>query len=154
MGRFPTVGLSLSCVNGKSFLFEPIILAQKLEIPTFVIFDADGNTTKPDNRAKHARDNAIILKLLGGDPSDTFPSAPVWHDKFVVWPANLGAVLKAEVGAAAWEPAYSAATKGLGNPEGSFAKNTVHIGEHLALLKSKKIAIPTLDRICEAIMRQ
>jgi hypothetical protein len=118
----------------------------------FCDFDADGNTTNPDHRKKHARDNGIILKLLGGDPADPFPTAPVWHDKFVVWPANLGTLLKAEVGAAIWEPAYSAATMGLGNPEGSFAKNTVHIGEHLALLKAKKAPIPTLDRICSTIM--
>jgi putative ATP-dependent endonuclease of OLD family len=149
---FRRSGCHLVAVNGKSFLFEPIVVSQQLGIPTFVIFDADGNTANPDHRKKHARDNGIILKLLGGDPAEPFPAAPVWHENFVVWPANLGTLLKAEVGAAVWEPAYSAATKGLGNPEGSFAKNTVHIGEHLALLKAKDAMIPTLDRVCSTIM--
>lgn len=149
---FRRSGCHLVAVNGKSFLFEPIVVAQQLGIPTFVIFDADGNTANPDNRTKHARDNSIILKLVGGDPADPFPTTPVWHSSFVVWPANLGTLLKAEVGATVWDPAYSAATKGLGNPEGSFAKNTVHIGEHLALLKAKRAKIPTLDRICSTIM--
>jgi putative ATP-dependent endonuclease of OLD family len=149
---FRRSGSHLVAVNGKSFLFEPIVIAQQLDIPTFVIFDADGNTANPEHRKRHARDNAIILKLLGGDASEPFPAAAVWHEKFVVWPANLGTLLKAEVGPAVWDPSYTAATKGLGNPEGSFAKNTVHIGEHLALLKAKNVIIPTLDRICSTIM--
>jgi putative ATP-dependent endonuclease of OLD family len=149
---FRKSGCHLVAVNGKSFLFEPIVLSKQLGIPTFVIFDADGNTVQEDNRKKHARDNSIILKLVEGDPSKPFPDAPVWSEKYVVWPANLGTLLKTEVGAALWEPAYSAATKGLGNPEGSFAKNTVHIGEHLALLRAKNAKLPTLDRICSTII--
>jgi predicted ATPase len=149
---FRKSGCHLVAVNGKNFLFEPIILTQKLGIPTFVIFDADGNTTHPNNRKKHERDNAIILTLLGGNAAEPFPNAPVWTDRFVVWPANLGTALKAEVGAAVWDPAYTAATKGLGNPEGSFTKNTVHIGDHLALLLAKSAKLPTLDRICKTII--
>jgi len=149
---FRRSGCHLVAVNGKSFLFEPIVIAEQLGIPTFVIFDADGNTTNANNRNRHERDNKIILNLLGGNAGDPFPAAPVWTDKFVVWPANLGSLLKSEVGAVIWEPAYSAATKGLGNPEGSFAKNTIHIGDHLALLKAKNAKLQTLDRICETII--
>lgn len=150
--EFRKSGCHLVAVNGKSFLFEPIVIAKQLEIPTFVIFDADGNTSNENNRKRHERDNSIILKLLDGNPAEPFPASPVWTDKFVLWPANLGAVLKAEVGSETWDPAYSAATKGLGNPEGSFAKNTVHIADHLALLRAKGTKLPTLDRICKTII--
>lgn len=150
--EFRKSGCHIVAVNGKNHLCEPIVIAKELGIPTFVIFDADGNTTNANNRNKHQIDNVMILKLLGGDPTTPFPTTPVWTDKFVVWPANLGSTLKVEVGSAVWDPAYTSATKGLGNPEGSFAKNTIHIAEHLALLKAHNANLPTLDRICNAVI--
>jgi hypothetical protein len=145
-------GGHIVAVNGKSYLTEPIVLAKQLGIPFFVLFDADGNTANPSHKNKHRIDNTILLKLLDGDPNDPFPAAPVWKKRFVLWPENLGKTLKDEVGAAIWEPAYTEATKGLGNPQGSFGKNTVHIGDHLAILKNKNVKLSTLDKICQTIL--
>lgn len=145
-------GCNIIAVNGKSALFEPLAIAKQLGIPTFVIFDADGNETNPGRRNLHQKDNSLVLSLLGGDASQPFPSAATWHDQFVMWPINLGVLLKGEAGSAVWDSTYSAATKGLGNPEGSFQKNTVHIGEHLSILKGKGVKLPTLDRLCSTIL--
>ncbi|WP_142250149.1 AAA family ATPase [Bradyrhizobium sp. UNPF46] len=145
-------GCNIVAVNGKSALLEPLVIAKKLAIPHYVVFDADGNVENAGRRNLHRLDNTKVIKLLDGDASEPFPTATVWADRFVLWPVNLTTTLKAEVGASVWETSYSAATKGLGNPEGSFLKNTVHIGEHLAILQNKGSKLPTLDRLCEMIL--
>jgi len=145
-------GCSIVAVNGKSLLIEPLLIAKELGIPAFVVFDADGNEQNPGRRNLHKLDNLKILSLLEGDLNTPFPDNPVWTSSYAVWPENLGSILKQEVGAALWETSYSAATKGLGNPSGSFVKNTIHIGDHLAILRGKGATIPTLDRLCSAIL--
>ncbi|WP_315810828.1 ATP-dependent nuclease [Bradyrhizobium sp. SZCCHNR3107] len=145
-------GCNLVAVNGKSSLVEPLLIAKELNIPTFVIFDADGNVQDAGRRNLHRLDNLKILRLLDGDIDTPFPGAAVLTDKYAMWPQNLGVILKEEVGATVWDTSYSAATKGLGNPSGSFVKNTVHIGDHLAILREKGVKIPTLDRLCASIL--
>jgi hypothetical protein len=146
-------GVHIVPVNGKSYLIEPVVVAEGLSIPTFVIFDADGNNISPNWRPKHERDNRTLLTLLGGDPAQPFPAAPVWTDRFVQWPNNLSDTLRAEVGQPDWDRAYSEATQGLGNPEGSFGKNLVHIGNHLEILHAKDKVPQSLDKLCTEIMR-
>ncbi|UWU78310.1 AAA family ATPase [Bradyrhizobium huanghuaihaiense] len=145
-------GCNIFVANGKSSLIEPLLIAKELGIPTFVVFDADGDVQDPGRRNLHKLDNLKILTLLDGDVNTPFPDNPVWTSSYAVWPENLGSILKQEAGATLWDSSYSAATRGLGNPSGSFTKNTVHIGDHLAILRSKGAKIPTLDRLCAAIL--
>lgn len=150
---FRRYGAHIIPVNGKSYLVEPLIVAETLNIPAFAIFDADGNITNSSTRPKHEKDNKELLSILGGDPNIPFPSETVWADRFVQWASNLGATLRAEVGEAKWDRTFEKATKGLGNPEGSFLKNPVHIGDHLEILHSEGINLPSLDKLCKEIMR-
>ncbi|UWU68089.1 ATP-dependent endonuclease [Bradyrhizobium sp. NC92] len=145
-------GCNIVAANGKSSLIEPLLIARELGIPTFVVFDADGNEQNPGRRNRHKLDNLKILALLDGDVTTPFPDNPVWTSSYAIWPENLGAILKQEAGAALWDSSYSAATKGLGSPSGSFVKNTVHIGDHLAILRGKGAKMPTLDSLCAAIL--
>lgn len=145
-------GCNIVAANRKSSLIEPLLIAKELGIPTFVVFNADGNEQNPGRRNLHKLDNLKILALLDGDVNTPFPDNPVWTSSHVIWPENLGSILKQEVGAALWDTSYSAATEGLGNPSGSFVKNTIHIGDHLAILREKGAKMPTLDRPCAAIL--
>ena len=145
-------GCHLVAANGKSYLVEPIIIAQELDIPVFTLFDADGNKTNPSERGRHEIDNKAILKLLGGNDANPFPSQTVWGNSYVQWSTNLGDVLKSEVGAGIWDQTYSEATKGLGSPQGSYLKNFIHIADHLDLLKEKGNTPASLDRLCEEII--
>jgi putative ATP-dependent endonuclease of the OLD family len=65
----------------------------------------------------------------------------------------LADTLKAEVGEPGWDQTYTEATKGLGNPEGSFGKNLVHIANHLEILHAKDKVPQSLDKLCAEIMR-
>ena len=141
--------------NGKSHLITPLLIAQELGILTFVIFDADSNITKQDQKSQHEKDNKTLLKLLNGDDNEPFPSTTVWGSKYTMWDTNLGRVLKLEVEEikqGIWDQTYSTATKGLGGPAGSYGKNTMHIGNHLTLLKKNGIDIPSLTRLCDLIV--
>lgn len=139
--------------GGKSYFIEPIIIAQALRISVFVLFDADGNKTDPTERKLHEIDNKALLKLLGGNESDPFPSKIVWGESYVQWPTNLGDVLKTELGAHIWDTSFGKATRGLGNPVGSYKKNPIHIGDHLDLLKEGGHTPASLDRLCTEIIR-
>jgi putative ATP-dependent endonuclease of the OLD family len=151
--KFRRHGCHLIAANGKSYLIEPIVIAQALEIPVFALFDADGNKTNQSERTRHEKDNKALLKLLGGNDADPFPKATVWGLSYVQWPTNLGDLLKTELGATVWDQTFGEATKGLGNPEGSYLKNPVHIGDHIEVLNAKGHALTSLDRLCTEIIR-
>jgi putative ATP-dependent endonuclease of the OLD family len=124
-----------------------------LGVPRYVIFDSDGNITNTNARPKHEKDNKTLLSLLGGDPTQVFPSKPTWSESFAQWPTNLGDLFRSEVGEAEWDKTFGEASKGLGNPEGSYAKNPVHIGDHLQLLHAKGSVPQTLIKLCDEILR-
>lgn len=151
--EFRRHGAHIVPVNGKSYLVEPIVVAGCLGIPHFAIFDADGNQTSPNSRSQHEKDNKSLLTLLGGDPNNPFPTAPVWSPRFTQWPFNLGDTLKSEVGQLDWDQTFGAASKGLGSPEGSYEKNPVHIGDHLQLLNDKGKIPTTLIKLCDELLK-
>jgi putative ATP-dependent endonuclease of OLD family len=141
--------------NAKSNLMTPLIMAQELGIPTFVIFDADGNKTAHTKR--HEKDNKALLTLLNGNSNEPFPDSTVWHTNFVVWSHNFGHTLRSEVETiqhGLWDQTYTETTKDLGidDASGQHAKNIVHIGNHLTLLKQKGIDIPSLTKLCDTIL--
>lgn len=151
--EFRRYGAHFIPVNGKGYLFEPLVVASELGIPAFCIFDADGDKTSANERPKHEKDNRELLTLLGGDPSKPFPDATVWHTRFVQWPTNLGAILRAEVDKTIWDETFGAATKELGSPEGSFAKNPIHVGTHLSLLAAKHTVPSSLEDLTKAVLK-
>ena len=145
-------GCHIVPANGKDKLIEPLVIAEAISIPAYVVFDSDGSCG-PNQRPRHERDNKALLAIAGGDPATPFPAQSVWGTQFAQWPENLGETVRAEIGKSVWDKAYGAATRGLGNPDGSFAKNITHIGDHLTLLHADNVAIPTLDKLCDEIIR-
>lgn len=146
-------GCHIVPTNNKSNLIEPALIANALDIPLFLLFDADGDNTNPNQRPRHERDNKALLKIMGGNDAEPFPSATVWGTSYVQWPTNLGDALKSDVGAAVWDQTFGEATRGLGNPTGTYAKNPIHIGDHLEILQQKGHIPASLDRLCEEIIQ-
>jgi len=83
-GGFDAVGVSIVAGSGKRQLLIPWAILTELGIPTFVVFDADGNIAercqangKSEAQAKaaqeqEARENAVVLKVL--DPQAALSS--------------------------------------------------------------------------------
>jgi putative ATP-dependent endonuclease of OLD family len=143
--------------SGKSEIARPLAIALGLSVPVFAIFDADGDklshsdpNTANSRRTLHEKDNLKILRLVGG-PEDAFPMATVWGQRFVVWPKDMAATVKEEVGAVQWDKLGTAASRSFDN-EADLQKNTLHIAERLFTAQEAKIAVPTLDKLCEAIL--
>lgn len=145
-------GVHVIPVNGKSYLIEPLVVAECLNIPSLVVFDGDGDITNPSARTKHEKDNKLLLSLLGGNAAEAFPATTVWAPRFVQWPCNLGETLKADIGQQLWDQTFGEASKGLGSPHGSYAKNPMHIGDHVAALYARNAVPQSLVRLCTEIL--
>lgn len=150
--EFRRRGCHLVAVNGKSEIVQPLVVAQQLNIPTFVVFDADGSySAKPDQAPKHKTDNIALLTLLGADTSTPFPADTLWGDAYVVWPENIATALKADLGEKRWSEVNNEAQAKFGFPA-NFGKNAMHIGTKLAIIHGAGDALPTLDRLCDQIL--
>jgi hypothetical protein len=144
-------------VNGKSELIRPLIIAAEMGIPTFATFDCDGGKLAHNDpgraaelRRAHERDNKAILTLIGGDPASPFPADIQWGDAFAAWPDDLGKCVEADAGEH-WIAAGNVASASLGGVSG-LKKNTLHIGARLRELHRLGVLMPTLDKLCEAVI--
>lgn len=144
-------GCHIVPANGKSELIRPLIVARRLGIPTYTIFDADGDQTEPAKQARHLNDNRALLGLLGGDAAEPFPTAVLAHANYTVWPTNLGDALKAELGNDRWKELHAEASNRFGYPSG-FGKNMMPIGAKLAIARAAGNVISTLDGVCERLL--
>lgn len=149
--EFRRRGCHIVPANGKSELIRPLIVAQRLEIPTYVLFDADGLDANVSRRAKHQRDNAALLTLLGGDATVPFPPATLAGPTYTVWASTLGDALREDVGQTRWDQLHTNAGQQFGNP-GGFGKNAMHIGAKLAIARDAGDPFPTLDALCDRIL--
>lgn len=92
MGRltdFRRSGYHIIPVGGKSELLKPLAIARLLNIEIFVVFDADTDKTREDEIAKHKKDNAAILHLLGHSKAECWPDADVKKVNLRMWKTNI-----------------------------------------------------------------
>lgn len=159
-GRWETFrasGAHIVAVNGKSELIRPIIIAEKMEIPAFVIFDCDGDKLTHTDPARaqsimqaHERDNKALLDLVGGNTGEPFPTVIRRGARYSAWPADLGKCVEADAGAS-WNAAGNVASVSLGGVSG-LKKNTLHIGARLKEICRMGVAMPTLNQLCDDII--
>lgn len=154
---FQAAGAHIIPVNAKSELIRPIIIAQKMQIPAYVIFDCDGCKThnnpgrEAQIRASHERDNKAIFNLMGLPEEEAFSASIRWGDHFAAWPDELGDSVKTEAGDQ-WIPAGNSATAACGGA-GSLQKNTMHIAARLRELRRLGVELKSLDQVCGSILQ-
>ena len=122
-------GLHIIPVDGKSHMVQLLAIAQELEIPAFVIFDADSDEQNETRRSQHERDNKSLIAALG-IKCDAFPTEIVWGENHAIWPNNIEAAVKACFDKTEYEKLVAEARKAI-DPGASLAKNPVLIGEIL-----------------------
>lgn len=150
-------GLHIVAVGGKSELMRPAIIATHMDVPLFLIFDADGNKIDKDEHKRwHERDNRALLRFVGGDENAPFPNEPVWGKHFAMWPNDLsfcvGAELSQSLGEKAYQEANDKAHARCGNA-GGIKKHTMLIGAKLAFAHAAGGRSNTLDQLCRALLR-
>lgn len=147
--EFRRLGCHLIPVNGKDKLIQPLAIAVELGIQVFVVFDADGDTQRPDHRTKHERDNRALLTLLG-QPQPPFPDDCLVGANYAIWPTNLGTVIKGDFGEH-YERLVNAARARYGN-EGGLEKHDLFIADWVSTGREAGHSSPTLQRLCSAIL--
>lgn len=122
-------GLHIVPADGKSGILQMLIIAQELEIPVFVMFDADGNTSNELHRAEHERDNTNLMKALN-IRVEPFPNTALLGDNYAIWPTQIGTHVKTEIGEPSWTELMNIAKKTF-DPGSSLTKNPLFIAEML-----------------------
>lgn len=155
--RLRARGAHIVAVNGKSELIRPAIIAQEMQIPTFLIFDCDGDKlahANPDRQraieSDHRRENGALFQLAGLPQQAAFPAEPIRTERLAAWPHDLGQCVEADA-AHHWQPAGDQASAGLGNVA-SLKKNSLHIAARLAELQRVQASTETLDQLCNSII--
>ena len=146
---FRRLGCHIIPVNGKDKLIQPLAIARELDLPVFVVFDADGNTTRLDHRNKHEIDNRALISLLGATHPE-FPPASVIGRDHAIWETNLGDAVQGDFGAN-YAPLVNAARTRYGN-EGGLEKQDLFIAEWLTAGRNAGHSSGTLSSLCQAIL--
>jgi hypothetical protein len=151
--EFRSLGCHLVQVQGKSNLIYALALANQLGLPSFTVFDADGNTPadtpeKPTGkRAKHEKDNLAILSLCAEQSPVAFPDDTHWGSNVVQWNNCIGDIVEAEVGS----PELQRLKELVSGKYGIFVhdkdKNTLFIGYLMAEAWEQGKNSPTLEPV-------
>ncbi|SFM30359.1 AAA family ATPase [Nitrosomonas communis] len=114
MSEFRRHGCHIVPVGGKSELIKPLAMAKLLNIPLFVIFDADTDIKNGSEAQKHEKDNKNILALMGYEEKCYWPDDTIWKHDLVVWKTDLGKIVADEIGQG-WKDHYDNACAAYGN---------------------------------------
>lgn len=152
-GRWPEfrrLGCHLVPVHGKDKLIRPIAMAASLNIPFFVVFDADGNTNREDHRKRQQLDNRAIASLLGLN-TDDFPSAIVVENNCVIWPENMGNAIRSDFQEDQYNK-YVGQARQVYNHEGGLEKHDLFIAEWLTAAFDDGCRSSNLEMLCDSIL--
>lgn len=148
--EFRRLGCYLIPVHGKDKLIQPIAMALELNTPFFVVFDADGNTTREDHRRRQQLDNHAIISLLGMEIDD-FPSCITVEANCVIWPENMGAAVKSDFQEDQYNTHVEQARQ-VYHHEGGLEKHDLFIAEWLTSAYGDGFRSNTLEMLCDGIL--
>lgn len=150
MSTFRKCGCHIVPVGGKSEIIKPVAISKQLDIPVFVIIDADTDTVKPEHITKHKNDNKAILTLLGHSAENEWPTSDVWKADFVMWKTNLTNLVASEVGTS-WQSYVDAAAAHYGQP-GGLKKNPLSISFALSEAWGKGDKSSSLQKLAKDVV--
>jgi putative ATP-dependent endonuclease of OLD family len=129
-------GLHILPTDKKSNILQLLTIAQELEIPCYVIFDADGDEDHVERRRQHEVDNKALFASMKID-GDPFPAKVLWGKGYAIWPHNIEAAVKLCFDPADWVRIGSLARQKIDPTAGGLMKNPILIGELLSIAWSE-----------------
>lgn len=147
--EFRRLGCHIIPVNGKDKLIQPLAISKELGIPSFVVFDADSDTIRPEHRTKHERDNKALMTLLGIAVSP-FPEANILGRDHAIWQTNLTNVAESDIGTDCQK--YKDAARVHYAHEGGLEKHDLFIADWLSAAHADGKTVATLNSLCELIL--
>lgn len=150
MSQFRRHGCHIVPVGGKSEIMKPLAMAKQLQIPVYVVLDADTGTVKTEDIIKHKNDNAAILSLLGHASESSWPSTSIWRDDLTMWNTNITEVVEEELGQD-WKQHRDAAEAHYGNA-GGLKKNPLAVSRALETAWVNNTRSPSLQQLVKNII--
>lgn len=145
MPVFRKCGCHIVPVGGKSEIVKPLAMAKQLNIPVFVMVDADTNSEKAEHIKKHKQDNKAILSLMGYAADSEWTLRDIWKGDFVMWKNNLTELIEDEIGIN-WLTHVNAAAKHYGQP-GGLKKNPLAISRALEAAWNNGDRSPSMEKL-------
>ena len=96
--EFRKYGCHIVPADGKSRLSKPLAMAKLLDIPVYVVYDADTDKTVPSQVTQHKKDNKAILTIQGYENENKWPTTHIIKDNLTCWKTNLTDEIKQEFG--------------------------------------------------------
>ncbi len=154
---FRKYGCHIVPVGGKSSIIKPLAMAQLLNIPVFVICDADTDKDEieDENRrksevGKHKKDNRTILNLLNYKDLNEWPTDSIIKNNLYMWKNNLTKIIEDEFGKD-WKIYQDSAYDYYGNP-GGLKKNPITIARALESAWGNGLKSTSLVKLVESIV--
>jgi putative ATP-dependent endonuclease of the OLD family len=177
MGRksqFRSEGWHIVAVGGKSELLRPICIARELEIPLYVIFDADTNkenlaeieqlsqsASEIDQKKlerirgeikRHKSDNEKIIRLLdeNTEAQPFWPNEDICCSEFTLWKDNITDTISVEFGER-WTEYRIKASSCYGDAKG-LQKNPLAVATALELAWKNNLRSSSLMKVIDQIL--
>ena len=131
MKYFRRYGGHIVPVGGKNEIIKPLAIAKLLNLPVYVVCDADTDKIKDSEVKEHKKDNKSILSLLGYDNLHEWPKKTIYEDNLTMWNNNLTEIIGLEFNNK-WNEYKTQACLYYGNP-GGLNKNPLAIARALKM---------------------
>jgi energy-coupling factor transporter ATP-binding protein EcfA2 len=153
--EFRRLGGHIVPCQGKTSMVLPLVIAKGMQIPTFVVFDADTDKCgMPDRKKQHELDNSTLLNVCGLGGTPPLPDTNIWSEALVMWKEDIAAALADDLGKDEWEALRNKikAARGVGEVSDIY-KCTLFIQQFLADAWDDGKRFPTLERLNGAILK-
>lgn len=146
--EFRSQNIHIIPVNKKSEMIRPLLIANALKIPAFIVFDADADDKDP----RHERDNKALLALSGNDQANPKPTETYWGKNAVMWHTQIDAAIESDItDVDAWKKAKDQSEKDYGQA-GNLGKNILAIGAKMTHSHEAGINFPTLEKLIDTVI--
>ena len=143
-------GCHIVPVGGKSEIVKPLSMAKLLDIPVYVVCDADTNKERESEITKHKIDNKAILKLLGHDAVNEWPTETIRLSNLTMWQSNITDFIENEIGTE-WNKYVDKSAAYYGNP-GGLQKNPLAVSHALEAAWNDGLKSSSLVKLVEDIV--
>lgn len=164
--EFRRLGCHVVWTDGKSHLWGLLAVATSMKIPTFVMFDCDGNLCvakegatseqkhKADSaRGQHSQDNLALFRLAGHEDVPAFPELEVWEENLVAWPTNLTQIVQQEIGNEVLATARKTVREKYGVSDSDINKSALFIGAVMHQLWEEGQKSASLLGVIDAVLK-
>lgn len=140
-------------VGGKSNLIKPMAIAKLLDIPVYVVCDADTDKDRESEIVKHKKDNKAIQHLCGRsvEEIDEWPENDVLIDGLSMWKTNITDKIEIELDLANNE--YRNKANDYYGQAGGLLKNPLAVAKVLDLAWNDEIKSSSLVNLVDRIVQ-